>query len=141
MGKYCWQFEHGIAYIRGRAVGSTAFYLQLASLLMTITDLHARSRDTHQHIDPASRSPYSRVCMRVYTLPMVRFARRIRSHRDTRCKGESSKQRARASVCDRERERERNGRMRGPERAKLDGKGQRGSIKKSFPLLTESLPR
>lgn len=29
--------------------------------------------------------------------------------------------------------RERNGRMRGPERAKLDGKGQRGSIKKSFP--------
>lgn len=48
-------------------VGSTAFYLQLVSSLMTIADLRARSRDMHRYIRLAS-------CSRLpsfYTYPRI----------------------------------------------------------------------
>lgn len=108
-------------------VGSTAFYLQLVSSLMTIADLRARSRDMHRYIRLAS-------CSRLpsfYTYPRIhaihdtfRADTYVLTNTDnTPCRrGESAKRRE----IERERERvgeETDGRMRDRERrwAKKDG--------------------
>lgn len=121
--KYCSKFEIYI-YI---TVGSTAFYLQLVSSLMTIADLRARSRDMHRYIRLAS-------CSRLpsfYTYPRIhaihdtfRADTYVLTNTDnTPCRrGESAKRRE----IERERERvgeETDGRMRDRERrwAKKDG--------------------
>lgn len=101
--KYCSKFEIYI-YI---TVGSTAFYLQLVSSLMTIADLRARSRDMHRYIRLAS-------CSRLpsfYTYPRIhaihdtfRADTYVLTNTDnTPCRrGESAKRRE----IERERERE-----------------------------------
>lgn len=97
---------------------------------MTITDLHARSRDTHQRIGAASRSPYSGVCMRVYTLYpwyVSRDAYVLTEIQSVRCKGESSKQRERARARASEREERTNER---PGESKARRKRTEGIYKK-----------